>query len=146
MMDECKHHPKYDPASGKPDFTLHLKSHNRFGDDQWIKSPCPYCWQARVKWLDAKLAVNEDLFDTQIKNSKHLAKKLLERIKELEPDGERLDLVIKHMLILHPPVPTADEFDEMWVICDYTLPNYVDCLSKDKDLRQAIDKARKEQA
>jgi len=42
----CKHHPKYNPASGEPTeplIVIMLKDH---------ALPCPYCWQARAKWLN----------------------------------------------------------------------------------------------
>ncbi len=64
-------------------------------------------------------------------------KYLLGKIKRLEQDGKRLDLIIEHLLIIHPPTPPMD----LWEVCAYELPNPVDCLAKDKDLRQALDKA-----
>lgn len=56
-------------------------------------------------------------------------------------DKDRLDAIQQDLLILHPPAPTGDEFDGLWVICDYTLPSLADYLSKHKDLRKAIDGA-----
>lgn len=56
-------------------------------------------------------------------------------------DTDRLNAIQKELLILHPPAPTGDEFDGLWVICDYTLPSLADCLSRDKSLRRAIDMA-----
>lgn len=54
-------------------------------------------------------------------------------------DKDRIDLIQKELLIVHPPAPTGDEFDGLWVICDYTLPNLADYISRDKDLRVALD-------
>lgn len=56
-------------------------------------------------------------------------------------DKDRIDLIEKELLIIHPPAPTGDSFDGLWVICDYTLPQLADYLSRDKDLRRAIDGA-----
>lgn len=84
----------------------------------------------RVRELDQKLADTDLAFEG--------ANKI---IGKLEQDGKRLDLIVEHLLIIHPPDPSDDEFDCLWVVCAYELPNKVDCLSKDDDLRQAIDKA-----
>ena len=54
-------------------------------------------------------------------------------------DKTRLDLIQNELLIIHPPAPTGDEFDGLWVICDYTLPQLADYISRDKDLRTALD-------
>lgn len=54
-------------------------------------------------------------------------------------DKDRIDLIQQELLILHPPAPSDDEFDGLWVICDYTLPRKEDWISRDKDLRTAID-------
>jgi len=54
-------------------------------------------------------------------------------------DKDRIDLIEHELLIIHPPAPSDDEFDGLRVICDYTLPRKEDCISKDKDLRTAID-------
>ena len=54
-------------------------------------------------------------------------------------DKDRLDAIQNELLIIHPLVPTDDKFDGLWVVCDYTLPNLADYLSRDKDLRKAID-------
>ena len=54
-------------------------------------------------------------------------------------DTDRLNLIENELLILHPPAPSGDEFDSKWVICDYTLPRKKDWISRDKDLRTAID-------
>lgn len=67
--------------------------------------------------------------------------KLTLRVRELERDGKRLDLIAEHLLIIHPPEPSEDEFDGLWVVCAYELPNKVDCLSKGEVLCQAIDSA-----
>ena len=56
-------------------------------------------------------------------------------------DTDRINLIQMELLIIHPPAPCGDEFDGLWVICDYTLPRYSDYLSRDKDLRKAIDMA-----
>jgi len=56
-------------------------------------------------------------------------------------DKDRLDAIQNELLILHPPAPTGDKFDGLWVVCDYALPNLADYLSMDKDLRKAIDGA-----
>lgn len=56
-------------------------------------------------------------------------------------DKDRLDAIQNELLIIHPPAPTDDKFDGLWVVCDYTLPNLADYLSRDKDLRKAIDGA-----
>ena len=56
-------------------------------------------------------------------------------------DTDRLNLIQMELLIIHPPAPTGDKFDGLWVVCDYTLPALADCLSKHKDLRTAIDGA-----
>jgi len=54
-------------------------------------------------------------------------------------DKTRLDLIQSELLIIHPPAPTGDSFDGLWVICDYTLPQLADYISRDKDLRTALD-------
>ena len=54
-------------------------------------------------------------------------------------DTDRLNLIEKELLIIHTPTPTGDKFDGLWVICDYTLPRLADYISRDKDLRTAID-------
>lgn len=65
-----------------------------------------------------------------------------EKEKEIKlNDTDRLDLIQSELLIIHPPAPCGDEFDGLWVICDYTLPRYSDYISRDKDLRKAIDGA-----
>lgn len=56
-------------------------------------------------------------------------------------DKMRLDAIENELLIIHPPAPSGDEFDGLWVICDYTLPKLADYLSRDKNLRRAIDGA-----
>jgi len=56
-------------------------------------------------------------------------------------DTERLNIIEMELLIIHPPAPTGDKFDGLWVVCDYTLPQLADCISSDKDLRKAIDGA-----
>jgi len=56
-------------------------------------------------------------------------------------DKLRLDAIESELLIIYPPAPTDDEFDGLWVICDYTLPDMADCLAKDKNLRKALDGA-----
>jgi len=56
-------------------------------------------------------------------------------------DKMRLDAIESELLVIHPPAPTGDEFDGLWVICDYTLPALADYLSRDKNLRRAIDGA-----
>lgn len=58
-------------------------------------------------------------------------------------DTDRLNMIEMELLIVHPPAPTGDKFDGLWVICDYTLPQLADCLCMDKDLRKAIDGATK---
>jgi len=56
-------------------------------------------------------------------------------------DKMRLDAIESELLVIHPPAPTGDEFDGLWVVCDYTLPKLADYLSRDKNLRVAIDGA-----
>jgi len=56
-------------------------------------------------------------------------------------DTDRLNAIEMELLIIHPPAPTGDKFDGLWVVCDYTLPQLADYLHMDKDLRKAIDGA-----
>ncbi len=146
---KCEHHPKYDPASGEPTSELAMKERFIKGNPN-VLLPCPYCWQARAKWLDGqdigsmtsmnKIAAQNKLIE-ELKQK--LERKLeahfsdfikkqsehQERIKELEADGERLDAL------------------EVLLRKRRT---YIPCLRWDpyeaETLRQAIDKARKEQA
>jgi len=56
-------------------------------------------------------------------------------------DKLRLDAIENELLIIYPPAPTGDSFDGLWVICDYTLPDMADYLSRDRNLRKALDGA-----
>jgi len=56
-------------------------------------------------------------------------------------DKLRLDAIEDELLIIHPPAPSDDAFDGLWVICDYTLPSQTNFLSRHKNLRRAIDMA-----
>lgn len=67
------------------------------------------------------------------------------QVAELEQDGKRLDLIEKHLLVIHTPAPSGDEFDGLWVVCAYELPNKVDCLSKGGSLRYVLDKVMGEE-
>jgi len=59
---DCKHHPDYDPASGEPFGKLTVDTHRvkeyvmgsvKKATTQYFEEhPCPYCWQARAKWLE----------------------------------------------------------------------------------------------
>ena len=40
----CSHHQDYRPENGEPEGIIELANLH--------KQPCPYCWQARAKWLD----------------------------------------------------------------------------------------------
>lgn len=55
-------------------------------------------------------------------------------------DTDRLNLIQNELLIIHPPAPTGDSFDGLWVICDYTLPQLADYIARGRDLRTAIDR------
>ncbi len=94
----CTHHPKYDPASGEPTSVWNT------GTKRYGIIPCPYCWQARAKWLEKRYQKARDV------NIKSLEKfmqsaiskentQLQERIKELEALPAYCDKHRRHFLV-----------------------------------------------
>jgi len=45
----CKHHPEYDPASGEPTGGAKVITDSELRT--WCRGPCPWCLQARMRWL-----------------------------------------------------------------------------------------------
>jgi len=102
----CEHHSDYDPASGEP---INMMEPGSFG------SPCPYCWQARAKYLDEQ---NIRAFKTNVKQGEHIAEleeqlavandsrarlnkwreNCEDRYEELEQETEKREVVLRELL------------------------------------------------
>lgn len=84
----CKHHPDYKPESEEP----HGKSFiNKKGD---VDFPCPYCWQARAKWLDEQLRLR--------------TKRVAELWSWWEPADERITELDKQLAYFKDPMSAID--------------------------------------
>ena len=127
----CTHHPKYDPASGEPTGTWNIVAKlegtggstledNQLRLESKSNAPCPFCWQAYAKYMYS-------CWKNACKNWDHSK----ERIKELEADGERLNWLDEQI--------SWDKEPGIWWHFEWPSDNKL-------TLRQAIDKARKEQA